>query len=736
MRVPTLLLILTLCSATASESRAPPSELDEVTTNSLEDQLAQDRQGKERTVIEKSNYFAPNTPLIGRRVGQTVKLKCRSRRYKLLRPFEKKNLMFSWSKDGKDIDKDTHRRFEKYVLRGRNLEIDNAREGDSGMYKCEARLSNNTLNDPIVYSKDFAVSIIPHRAHWLGADHKIFKSVSFGNQTAVVGNMVKLECPLAKKNFVVPPIIQFYKYRSSIDPSRASPFSCDNTTERYLLQEGTIKDFVISQVQLNDSGWYSCRVVNEHINKFTKCGYLQVVAEELKSERSRPGTSNRQITMRLEAVILVALGISSVFLVTVLIIAFMCRKYRRERRKKKMAGDAFRNVYHWTKVVLIERQKQSVVPEVTIEKRKCLAPAPNGKFKNGVDVGDVENQLESEYLFLKPDRKWEFDRTHLQLRSELGQGEFGRVVLGTVSAALPNSTEHALIDVRGTVAIKMLKEGHSDQDMADFVKEMEIMKRIGSHPNIINLLGVCTQPPGKPLFLIVEYAKHKNLKGYLTYHRQRRLEAWDNAYERPLSHPTLQSYHDDPIDLKEMLNIGYQVAKGMMFLATKKCLHRDLAARNILVTENMTYKIADFGLARDVKTTEYYRKKTGGRLPVKWMSPEAIFDSIYTTESDVWSFGILLWEIVTLGDTPYKNLSVEEVCEWHKVGRRMERPHDCPESVYDVMRNCWSLQPADRPSWKILVNVLQALYIEVQENVYLEASPFLPSPTSPSLNVF
>ena len=123
-----------------------------------------------------------------------------------------------------------------------------------------------------------------------------------------------------------------------------------------------------------------------------------------------------------------------------------------------------RNVYHWTKVVLIERQKQSVVPEVTIEKRKCLAPAPSGKVKNGGELGDVENQLESEYLFLKPDRKWEFDRAHLQLRSDLGQGEFGRVVLGTVSVALPNSTEHALIDVRGTVAVKMLKEGHSDQE--------------------------------------------------------------------------------------------------------------------------------------------------------------------------------------------------------------------------------------------------------------------------------
>ena len=126
-----------------------------------------------------------------------------------------------------------------------------------------------------------------------------------------------------------------------------------------------------------------------------------------------------------------------------------------------------RNVYHWTKVVLIERQKQSVVPDVTIEKRKCLAPAPSGssggggKNNNG-DFDDVENH-ESEYLFLQPDRKWEFNRAHLHLKSDLGQGEFGKVVLGTVSAPLPNNTEHALIDVRGTVAVKMLKDGHSDQ---------------------------------------------------------------------------------------------------------------------------------------------------------------------------------------------------------------------------------------------------------------------------------
>jgi len=729
MRAPSFLLTLTLalCAVAASESRPPPSplsELDEVTTNSLPGFLA--RQEEERTILIEKKY-----------VGQTIKLKCKKSKGVKMLPGERKHLRFSWSKDGKDIDKDTHRRFENYMLRRRNLEIDNAREEDSGMYKCEAR----NINDTVVFGKLFDVSAV--RRSW-GAEPHIFMSDSLENQTATVGNMVKLECPLAKTNFVIPPSIEFYKYKSSHTDVHGAPYLCDSAAERDLLQRCTggncenSEVFEIKKVRFNDTGWYSCRVVNEHMNAETKCGYLHVMAEEPKSDRPRP--DNRQITMRLEAVILVALGISSVFLVTVLIIAFMFRKYRRERRKKKIAGDAFRNVYHWTKVVLIERQKQSVVPDVTIEKRKCLAPAPSGssggggKNNNG-DFDDVENH-ESEYLFLQPDRKWEFNRALLLLKSDLGQGEFGKVVLGTVSASLPNNTEHALIDVRGTVAVKMLKEGHSDQDMADFVKEMEIMKSIGSHPNIINLLGVCTQPPGKPLYLIVEYAKYKNLKGYLSYHRRRRLDAWDNAYERPLSHPTLQSYHDDPIDLKEMLNIGYQVAKGMMFLATKKCLHRDLAARNILVTENMTYKIADFGLARDVKTTEYYRKKTGGRLPVKWMSPEAIFDSIYTTESDVWSFGILLWEIVTLGDTPYKNLSVEEVYEWHKVGRRMERPHDCPESVYDVMRDCWSLKPADRPSWKMLVNALQSLYIEVQENVYLEVSPFLPSPTSPSVNVF
>jgi serine/threonine protein kinase len=205
------------------------------------------------------------------------------------------------------------------------------------------------------------------------------------------------------------------------------------------------------------------------------------------------------------------------------------------------------------------------------------------------------DDMDCEYSFLARDMSWEFDRSKLHFESILGEGEFGRVMMAHVSSPLPNDSEDALIDSGGTVAVKMLKEGHTDNDMTDLVQEMEIMKIIGYHPNIINLLGVCTQPPGKPPYLIVEYARHKNLKNYLLSRRQPKEGQGlndDFNYERPWFLP------EERIGLKEMLKIVHQVAEGMLFLASKKCLHRDLAARNILVTENKTFKIADFGLAR------------------------------------------------------------------------------------------------------------------------------------------
>ena len=165
--------------------------------------------------------------------------------------------------------------------------------------------------------------------------------------------------------------------------------------------------------------------------------------------------------------------------------------------------------------------------------------------------------------------------------------------------------------------------GHTDNDVIDLVKEMTIMKTIRHHDNIINLLGVCTQPMGQPLYVIVEYAKFGNLKNFLMARREGRpcLDCSSDYLEpdQSLLLKAKKCEYACILSLENLLNMGWQVAKGMEFLSLNKCVHRDLAARNILVCENNLVKIADFGMARNVQDTDYYRKNTEGKLPVKWM---------------------------------------------------------------------------------------------------------------------
>ncbi|KAJ7305198.1 hypothetical protein JRQ81_011106 [Phrynocephalus forsythii] len=163
----------------------------------------------------------------------------------------------------------------------------------------------------------------------------------------------------------------------------------------------------------------------------------------------------------------------------------------------------------------------------------------------------------------------------------------------------------------------------TEKDLSDLISEMEMMKMIGKHKNIINLLGACTQDG--PLYVIVEYASKGNLREYLQARRPPGMEYCYNPTHLP----------DEQLSFKDLVSCAYQVARGMEYLASKKCIHRDLAARNVLVTDDNVMKIADFGLARDIHHIDYYKKTTNGRLPVKWMAPEALFDRIYTHQSDV-----------------------------------------------------------------------------------------------------
>ncbi|KAL9972286.1 hypothetical protein ACROYT_G018569 [Oculina patagonica] len=167
--------------------------------------------------------------------------------------------------------------------------------------------------------------------------------------------------------------------------------------------------------------------------------------------------------------------------------------------------------------------------------------------------------------------------------------------------------------------------------------------------------------------------------------------------------------------------IGYQVSRGMAFLASKKCVHRDLAARNILVGDNYVMKIADFGLARDIYKDDLYVKKTQGLLPVKWMAPESLFDKVYTEKTDIWSFGILLWETFTLGGTPYPGLPTEQLLDYLSEGKRMDIPAKCPLEVYTIMRDCWLHDPDQRPHFVTLNEHLG----KILERNMIKDNPFL-----------
>ncbi|XP_072771194.1 vascular endothelial growth factor receptor 2 isoform X2 [Nerophis lumbriciformis] len=374
---------------------------------------------------------------------------------------------------------------------------------------------------------------------------------------------------------------------------------------------------------------------------------------------------------------------------------------------------------------------------------------PNGgDLKTGylsmiLDSEDVPMDEQCERLTYDAN-KWEFPRDRLKLGDPLGRGAFGQVV-----EAAAFGIEKATTCT--TVAVKMLKEGATSSEYRALMSELKILIHIGHHLNVVNLLGACTKPGG-PLMVIVEYCKHGNLSSYLKskrgeyspYKRKRTdsrrwTSAGDDVTEGDLGlgkiarldictgtavcsssdapgnsvSPQDESSDEDHLTMEDLICYSFQVAKGMEFLSSRKCIHRDLAARNILLSENNVVKICDFGLARDVYKDPDYVRKGDARLPLKWMAPETIFDRVYTTQSDVWSFGVLLWEIFSLGASPYPGVCIDEsFCRRLKEGTRMRPPEYATSEIYQTMLDCWLDRPTDRPTFTELVehmgNLLQA----------------------------
>nr|XP_014334700.1 PREDICTED: vascular endothelial growth factor receptor 2 [Bos mutus] len=373
--------------------------------------------------------------------------------------------------------------------------------------------------------------------------------------------------------------------------------------------------------------------------------------------------------------------------------------------------------------------------------------------------------------------KWEFPRDRLKLGKPLGRGAFGQVIEADAFGIDKTATCK-------TVAVKMLKEGATHGEHRALMSELKILIHIGHHLNVVNLLGACTKPGG-PLMVIVEFCKFGNLSTYLRSKRnefvpyktkgaqfrqgkeyvgeitmdpKRRLDSITSSQssassgfveEKSLSDVEEEEVSEDLyknfLTLEHLICYSFQVAKGMEFLASRKCIHRDLAARNILLSEKNVVKICDFGLARDIYKDPDYVRKGDARLPLKWMAPETIFDRVYTIQSDVWSFGVLLWEIFSLGASPYPGVKIdEEFCRRLKEGTRMRAPDYTTPEMYQTMLDCWHGDPNQRPTFSELVehlgNLLQAnaqqdgkdyIVLPISETLSMEEDSGLSLPTSP-----
>ncbi|XP_071953353.1 angiopoietin-1 receptor-like [Antedon mediterranea] len=270
----------------------------------------------------------------------------------------------------------------------------------------------------------------------------------------------------------------------------------------------------------------------------------------------------------------------------------------------------------------------------------------------------------------------------------IAEGNFGQVMKAVIKKE----------DTAVQAAVKMLKEGVTDNDRRDFIGELDIMCKVGYHPNIVNLIGACEYEG--VLYVATEYAEHGNLLNYLRHSRC--IETDPNYATKTNMSSTLSS--------EDLLQFAADVTLGMKHLSEKGCVHRDLAARNVLLCEGpglkMVAKVTDFGLSR---SEEVYVKTTAGRLPVRWMAIESINYSVYTTKSDVWSFGILLWEIVTLGGTPYPGMTCAELYDKLPTGYRMQKPLNCDDEIYDIMKHCWRDRPHERPTFAQLYIALNRL---------------------------
>ncbi|RMB98255.1 hypothetical protein DUI87_25158 [Hirundo rustica rustica] len=601
-------------------------------------------------------------------VGNDVQLTCRASKYIYT------HLAWYYPSSEPAPGHSVVRKMDKYSI-SLTLLIPNVTKEQSGLYKCRAQNQHNSTD-----------TLEQHSQLLVRARAAPFVIQNLTDLEVNISGKILLECKVSGT-----PEPQITWRKNGYPISAASGISMENNT------------LVIERVKKDDEGLYECQASND-LGQDSTSAFIKIQGSEEKSN--------------IEVIILVCTGLAATLFW--LLLTLFIRKLRK--------------------------------PDATDIKTGYLS----------IIMDPEEMPLDEQCDRLPYDSsKWEFPRDRLRLGKTLGHGAFGKVVEASAFGIDKSSTCK-------TVAVKMLKaECATTNECKALMSELKILIHIGHHLNVVNLLGACTKAGG-PLMVIVEYCKYGNLSNYLRGKRgdfiayksqessdqaeksldesnsdlteliKRRLESvastGSSASSGFIEDKSYSDSEDDeedaedlykrPLTLEDLICYSFQVAKGMEFLASRKCIHRDLAARNILLSENNVVKICDFGLARDIYKDPDYVRKGDARLPLKWMAPEAIFDKIYTTQSDVWSFGVLLWEIFSLGASPYPGVQIDEdFCRRLKEGTRMRSPEYSTPEVYQTMLDCWHGVPTERPTFTELVERLGDL---LQANVQQDGKDYIP----------
>ncbi|XP_022810255.1 proto-oncogene tyrosine-protein kinase receptor Ret-like [Stylophora pistillata] len=374
-----------------------------------------------------------------------------------------------------------------------------------------------------------------------------------------------------------------------------------------------------------------------------------------------------------------------------ILLFFVCKL--RKRNSKNSNGKRERTNRETTaEIGLVDTWLEMTEPSqsqqcMALDERNRSSPITNAEQASLLQPSEPVDDYSS---FYSPPRCWEIPIELVTLEKVIGKGAFGQVAKAEVRGlqGRPRTT---------LVAVKMLKEHASELDRKELLSELQLMKELDAHPHVIKLLGCVTR--SGPLMVLIEYVPYGDLLGYLR--KSRGLK--DTYFQDPDIKPKTN------LTSKQLMKYAWQVADGMSYLSSIPIIHRDIAARNVLVGEGETCKVTDFGMARDVQEDNIYQMRSKGRIPLKWTAFEALLHGKYSTKSDVWSYGVLLYEIVTIGGSPYPEMDGRQILTLLNSGYRMPKPQHVDDKLYDIMTNCWEDDPELRPSFESLRNELKEM---------------------------